>query len=125
MCTKNHASEKCRFKNAICFRCRQKGHIATACSRAREDGGEKRPVAKSFTRFQKDSVFSTGSRGHQANWCDTDTTSDPEWEAEDHGVDASFLETGHQQVLVLGQPTGKPPLTVTVEVNGKPLVLEV
>ena len=123
MCTalgKNHVSEKCRFKNATCFRCRQRGHIATECSRALEDGGGKRPVAKNFARFQKDSVFSTGSHGQQANWCDTGTTSDPEWEAEDLGVDADrpglrtvLLETGHQQVLVVAQPTGKPPLTVS------------
>ena len=127
---KNHVSEKCRFENATCFRCRQRGHIATACSRAPEDGGGQRPVyLRVSLGSRRTSFFSTGSHGQQANWCDlVPCTSDPEWEAEDLGVDADdlggdadrpglrtvLLETGHQQMLVLGQPTGKPPLKATV-----------
>ena len=38
---KNHRSEDCRFKNATCFRCRQKGHIATVCQVSKSSGLEK------------------------------------------------------------------------------------
>ena len=90
------------IKDAI--RCRLKGYTATVCPGSKSSGLEQ-----------------TGST-NRANWCET--SNDWKMETDEQDLHTWMLEAGNQQVLVLGKPAGRSPLTVTVKIDGKPLSLE-
>ena len=101
----NHKSHECRHLGTVCKACGKKGHLARVCRSSRTPQTQTKPTSSSSNKNKPP----TGNRTH---WVDMPTT---ELETEPF-PDDSILK-------VQGQSTK--PITVTLELNGTSLDMEV
>ena len=102
---RNHSPRECRFRDAECHRCGKLGHISRMCRRKPGPSKSK----------EKKRIF----RGRRTKWVQADGNSDGATDSKDSAEDSVTV------YKVTKTTVSCSPITAQLQVNGKPLSMEV
>lgn len=119
---RNHKADNCKFKNVICFKCGQRGHLRRVC--AKKSGATKISKTTHYMKEKKENVtgsedegndFITESLSGGAAFCSTGWESQSKMEERRH-TDPLFNISGGKKISTFD---------VEVLIEGKPVVFSV